>query len=119
MQIHPGGLPQPGLVEEELMERIKAFAVKANAGPLTTARKHAVLVWTLAGNAWHLGGEFPLLDTDPVAAALEVAPETESFEPQDPDAYQRHHISSQFAERHIFVVSMFQSHVQCVRNAAW
>ena len=79
------GLPQPGLVEEELMERIKSFAVKVNAGPLTTARKHAVLVWTLAGSAWHLGGEFPLLDTGPVAAPMEVAPETESFEPQDPD----------------------------------
>lgn len=79
------GIPSPGLIEEELMERIKTFAVKVDAGPLTTARKHAIMVWTLAGGAWHLGGTFPLIDVGPPAAAIDAPAENEAFEPQDSD----------------------------------
>ena len=117
------GLPQPGLVEEELMERIKSFAVKVNAGPLTTARKHAVLVWTLGGSAWHLGGEFPLLDTGPVAAPLRrpwrLHLKPSRLSPRIQMFCQRHHTLSRFAERRISDVSMFQNRVQYVRSAAW
>ena len=55
------GQPSPGLVEEELIERVKAFAIRVNAGPLTTARRHNVLVWSLNLGAWHVGGDFSAL----------------------------------------------------------
>ena len=79
------GNPAPGLVEEELMERVKAFAVKVNAGPITTARRHNVMVWSLNLGAWHLGGTFPLLEVGPVAARMEDAPAQGEPEPQNDD----------------------------------
>ena len=80
------GTPSPGLVEEELMERVKAFAVRVNAGPITTARRHNVMVWSLNLGAWHLGGTFPLLEVGPVAARMENAPTQGEPDPQNDDS---------------------------------
>ena len=79
------GVPAPGLVEEELMERIKSFAVQVNAGPVTTARRHNVMVWSLNMGAWHVGGTFPLLQIAPVVDAMEDEPERKEQGTQDDD----------------------------------
>ena len=85
------GNPVPGLVEEELMERIKAFAVKVNAGPLTTVRRLNVLIWSLNLGAWRLGGTFPLLDVGvgvgagaPVDGIAEPEPQEAETLPEAP-----------------------------------
>ena len=80
------GQPSPGLVEEELIERVKAFAVRVNAGPLTTARRHNVLVWSLNLGAWHVGGTFPRLEIGPVMVGMEDAPEQNESGPQGEDS---------------------------------
>ena len=80
------GQPSPGLVEEELIERVKAFAVRVNAGPLTTARRHNVLVWSLNLGAWHVGGTFPRLEIGPVLVGMEDAPEQNESGPQGEDS---------------------------------
>ena len=75
------GRPAPGLVEEELMERVKSFAVQVNAGPLTIARRHNVLVWSLNLGAWHVGGIFPFLEVGPVVMGMEAEPDQRGRQP--------------------------------------
>ena len=121
------GEPAPGIVEEELFDMLRAFALERKLNSQPIIKKLKILSWNERRQAWQLGGKFPTLRLtaeelgeicrEPVEIP-EPLPESEQL-PEAPffvtvsrnGSFRRLHLSKSCAvkqERCLFTVPVFE-----------
>ena len=67
------GSPAPGLIEEELLQRINQFVSAQGGNGVQVAALHSVLCWNNTAGSWSLKGKFPAITVDPQSHARATA----------------------------------------------